>query len=476
MPKRFSLQAMSMIMLLATQITLADTADFAFASTLSEGKQSIRQFELPYSILTKLERQDYGDLRIFNSQNQAVPFGITQLEPQTQQNNASHDLRFFRLTDKTTQSDGGLLVNFNDNTAHFSFNAARPKHEPSNYLIIENGHQNEALLAIKLAWRKPGDAGFSINVKLASSDDLQNWQPVSDATLYALTYLDSVLTQNTVSLPYANHAKYLRLSFQPSSDFSLNIEKITGDYRQDTRVERENRQTVQLKPGDTPNEWLFNTGGYIRITKIGFEIPSTGLLYQGRLYSKNDSPRQNLAKPNHSFKHEVKRALHRYPEQRVAEQGDWRYQGAVTQYRLLTAAGEIASPPTTVSTSKDRQWKLVLDQPATLLSEQVPGIKLAWHPVIVTFVAQGDPPYRLFFGKATVGPSNTGLSPDLIKHAETVNVLEIRAVERTTKPIKAAPLPLNWQKILLWVILCSGVFTVGLMAYQLYLQMSLNKD
>lgn len=473
MLKGFSIQVMSMTMLLATQTTLADTADFAFASTLSEGKQSIRQFELPYSILAKLERQDYADLRIFNSQNQAVPFSITQLEPQTQQNKASHDLGFFRLTDKTARNNGGLRVNFNDNTAHFSFNAASPEHQQANYLIIENRHRDEALLAIKLAWQKPGDEGFSINVHLASSDDLHNWRPVSDATLYALSYLGSALTQNTVSLPYPNHAKYLRLAFQPSSDFSLNIEKVTGDYRQDTLVERENRQTVQLEPGYHPNEWLFTTG-YIRITNIGFEIPGTGLFYQGRLYSKNDSPRQNLPKPKHSFKHEIKRALHRYPEQPVAEQDDWRYQGALTQYRLLTAAGEIANPPITVPANKDSQWKLVLDQPATLLPEQIPSIKMAWRPVIVTFVAQGNPPYRLFFGNALVGPSHAGLSPDLIKNAETVNVLDIRAVERTTK--LAPPLPLNWQKILLWLILCSGVFTVGLMAYQLYLRISLNKD
>jgi hypothetical protein len=461
------LNMMGTLILLAIQTARAETAEFAFVADLSEGKQSLRQFELPYAILTKLERPDYSDMRIFNSQNQAVPFSIRQLETQSQQNNASYDLRFFRLANNITQSNG-LQIELNENTAHFSFNAESP--QQSNYLIIENQHQSDSLSAIKLAWQQPSEA-FSINATLESSDELQNWQSINTTTLYALKYLDTALTQNILSLPYANHAKYLRLSFQSSNNFSLRIDKITGDYQHTTFVEHENWQTVHLEPGDNPNEWLFNTGGYVPVTKISFEIPSTGLFYRGSLYAKNDRP---MPKPGHpGFKHEVKRALHRNPEQRKTEQDNWRYLGAITQYRLSTAAGEIASQAMNISTTKERQWKLVLDQPATLLPEQIPGIKIAWQPVVVNFLAQGNPPFQLFFGNAVAEPFNTTLSAELNDNAETVNTLTIRPVEQTSKPIK---LELNWQKILLWLILCVGVAVIGLMAYQLYLRINLKKS
>lgn len=458
------LNMMSILILLAVQTAKAETAEFAFVADLSEGKQSMRQFELPYDILTKLERQDYGDMRIFNSQNQAVPFSLSQLELQSQQNNASYDLRFFRLANNATQSNG-LQIEFNANTAHFSFNTESA--QQPNYLIIENQHQSDSLSAIKLAWQQPSEA-FSINAKLESSDDLQNWQSINTTTLYALKYLDTKLTQNILPLPYANHAKYLRLSFQSSIRFSLGIEKITGDYQHTTFVQHENWQTVYLEPGDNPNEWLFNTGGYIPVTKISFEIPSAGLLYRGSLYAKNDSPIPKPGRPN--FKHEIKRALHRNPEQRKT---DWRYQGAITQYRLSTAEGEIASQAMNISTTKDRQWKLVLDQPATLLPEQIPSIKIAWQPVVVSFLAQGNPPFQLIFGNAAIEPFKTALLPGLNNDAETVNTLTIRPVEQTSKPIKLA---LNWQKILLWLLLCIGVVVMGLMVYQLYVRINLKKD
>ena len=488
MEKRFILK-LTFLMLLITQATLAETSppaqqDFTYSATLSEGKQSLRQFELPYQILAGLERQDYGDLRIFNSQNQPVPFSISQIEPQTYQNNDVYNLRFFRLADSINQR-AGLQIEFSENSTRFSFNAVANNAEP-NYLLIENPRQRDDLQAIKLNWQQP-DTTFSIRAKLESSDDLQNWQNVNDnITLYDLKYVGAALLQNTVNLPFANHAKYLRLSFLPSSTFTLQIEKISGEYHHTTSVERENWESFALEPGEHPNEWLFNTGSLIPVTKIEFKIPATGLFYQGSLYSKNDEPVQNSTRINRqppNFKHEVKRALHRYPEYRTPEQRDnWRYQGTITQYRLLTASGEIVSEPVIILPSKDAQWQLVLDQPATLLADQIPTVKVAWHPVMVTFLAQGNSPYQVFYGNQKIPPFNAVLPPTVNDNSiETVEAQNIQTVEKvvvTTEQEKSAMTleKVDWQKALLWALLISGVLLMGVMAYQLYLRMNQKKD
>lgn len=486
MGKSFTIK-LTVLVLLLMQAALADTTpnpqDFAFVATLSEGKQSLRQFELPYQILAELERQDYGDLRIFNSQNQPVPFSITQIEPQTYQNKDVYGMRFFRLADSSSRQ-GGLQIEFSENSTRFSFNTV-PNNEP-NYLLIENQHQNDDLQAIKLDWHQP-DVAFSIKAKVESSDDLQNWQTVNDSiTLYDLKYADTSLVQNILNLPAAHHAKYLRLSFLPSSSFSLQIEKITGEYRHITSVERENWESFALEQGEHPNEWRFNTGSLIPVSKIEFKIPAAGLFYQGNLYSKHDSLNQSstlIHRHHPSFKREVKRVLHRYPEYRTPEQQDsWRYQATVTQYRLLTAAEEIVSVPVNVSITKDPEWKLVLEQPATLMPEQVPTVKIAWHPVLVTFLAQGNPPYRVFFGNTAVAPFNAALPPTVQDPPiETVDVLAIQAVEKVAVSDEQGNLAkvveqLNWQKILLWLLLCFGVLVMAVMAYQLYVRMNQKKD
>lgn len=481
----------TIVMLLVMQSASAETApkpgDFTFVATLSEGKQSLRQFELPYQILIALKRQDYGDMRIFNSQNQPVPFSISQLETQNYQNNDLYELRFFRLADNNAsqRSSSGMQIEVTATSTRLSFNTVDTNAAQPNYLLVENQHQGDDLHALKLAWQQP-EHDFSIKVKLEGSDDLQNWQVLNDSTtLYDLKYAGTALIQNTLNLPATSHAKYLRLSFQPSSQFSLQIEKISGEYNYTTSVERENWQSFPLKQGKEPNEWLFNTASFLPVTKIGFEIPSVGLFYQGNLYSQDDSLKQDPVRSERrhpSFKREVKRALHHYPEYRTTEPDPWHYQAAVTQYRLSTAAGEIASEPVRVSPTKDQHWKLVLDQPISLLPEQIPTVKLAWHPVLVTFLAQGKPPYRLFFANATVEPLNASLPPTLDYNAvETVEVQKIQVLKKIPVTKKQDKLTmtieqLNWRKALLWLLLSAGVLVMGFMAYQLYLRMNQKKD
>jgi hypothetical protein len=291
-------QLLRLLLIWATAVNAQNTltpADFAFTATISDGQQSLRQFAVPYQVFSGLQRQDYGDMRIFNQQNQAISFTIT------------------------------------------------PTVAP------------------------------------------ENWQ------------------------------------------------------------------RFQLTAGKLANEWLFTTNNVAPVIKVGFEIPSVGLFYQGSLYSKplNQSPTEPVA---------------------------WHYQSAVTQYRLLTADGEVQSVPFEMAATKDQQWKLVLEQPAALLPSQVPVIKLAWQPMKVTFLAQGNPPYRLYFGNAAVEPLTVSLpAVSETTAAEQVRLLAISQIEKNRTLSTAIPAPffeIYGQKLLLWGLLCFGVLLMAGMAYKLYLKIN----
>jgi hypothetical protein len=490
MRKIFKVKLLVLNLFLA-QTALAETTplpdDFAFVATLSEGKQSLRQFELPYQVLAKLERQDYGDLRIFNSQNQSVPFKINVFEPTTLNNTNTYELNFFRLADHSAQQSG-MQIEFGEQGTRLSFRSYSTEFKDGansqlpNYLIFENQHQNDELHAIKLDWQQAGEA-FSIKVRLEGSEDLQSWQVLNESTtLYDLKHAQMALTQNTINLPSASHAKYLRLSFLPTNDFTLQVAKISGEYHHATAVERENWESFPLTAGKLPNEWLFNTGSFVPVSKIAVEIPAAGLFYQGNLYSKNGQTLQNFTQVEQDaphFRHEIKRALHHspeYPQSAQTEQETWNSQGTVMQYRLVTAAGEISSEPIEIATVKDREWKLVLHQPATLLPEQLPTIKVAWHPVIVSFLAQGNPPYKLFFGNAKIAPFDVALPIPVTDSAvESVNIDNIQSVTKNAAAIAVQPTLIersNWREILLWVLLSGGVLVMCAMVYQLYVRMN----
>jgi hypothetical protein len=136
----------------------------------------------------------------------------------------------------------------------------------------------------------------------------------------------------------------------------------------------------------------------------------------------------------------------------------------------------VQSVPFEMAATKDQQWKLVLEQPAALLPSQVPVIKLAWQPMKVTFLAQGNPPYRLYFGNAAVEPLTVSLpAVSETTAAEQVRLLAISQIEKNRTLSTAIPAPffeIYGQKLLLWGLLCFGVLLMAGMAYKLYLKIN----
>lgn len=401
----------------SSQIAVVDGAeqvlsehDFAFSANISTGKQSVRKFELPYEVLRGIERQDYGDIRIFNDQNQSVPFSVKVMAPQSKQHSSEDELDFFTLPENP-QHHNRLQIEIDEYISRFNFSTATSDGDKPSYIVIKNPYNEKGLDKLKLHW-KTSDHAFSLKLKLEQSDDLENWKIVKyRTTLYDLRHESTQLIKDTIFLSRQSYAKYLRLSFSNQNNFLHSVTKVSAYYSYQSLSEPENWETLMIQPGESVHEWLFNTESVAPIAKIGFEIPQAGLLYQGTLFSKYSPPLVKRATSNKSrFKKEVKKILH-YSDRNKPKQHDlWHYRYAFTQYRLLTESGEINSQPLMLpGTIKDSQWRILFKQPLTLLPEQVPKIKIAWYPVVLTFLAQGNGPYRLLFGNSNIKPLTSGL-------------------------------------------------------------------
>ena len=469
-----------------SQTAVADGAEqvlskqsFAFSTNISTGKQSVRQFELPYEVLRGLQRQDYGDMRIFNSQNQSIPFSVKVMAPQSKRHSSEHELDFFTLPENP-QHHNRLQIEIDKYISRFNFSTMTSDSDKHNYIVIKNPYNEKGLDKLKLHWKTLNHA-FSLKLKLEQSDDLEHWRTVKyRTTLYDLQHNSTMLIKDTIFLPRQSHAKYLRLSFSNQNSFLHSVTKISGYYSYQSLPELENWKTLTLQPGEMAQEWLFNTESVVPIVKIGFDIPQTGLLYQGTLFSKYSPPLIKQAISDKSrFKKEVKKIL-LYPDRKKPKQHDpWQYRQGFTQYRLLTESGEINSQVLLMpGIIKDSEWRIVLKQPLTLLTEQVPKIKIGWYPVVLTFLAQGNGPYRLLFGNPDIKSLRSGLIKSLTaSQTETVMVAAVNAVEKSVPSTEPVTLvnwfrQMNWQKNLLWLLLCSFVLLMGTMAYKLYLRMN----
>lgn len=450
--------------------------DFAYSVDINQGKQSLRQFELPLFILNKIKRQDYGDLRIFNRKNQSIPFKIsintTQIEPHI----SEHKLDFFTLP-KNPQKTTHLLVEFDRYNHWLTVNQSRrPTIKPS-YIIIKNQTTDKQLTKLKLYWNTT-DHALNVKFKLDKSDDLENWTLIGQHNvLYDLKHQSAMLIKDTIDIHKIHQAKYFRLTFKDNNQFLNSITKIAGIYQQQLQSEPVHWLGVPLTPGRSENEWLFDSRSFSPFFKINIYIHQPGSFYQGTLYSKGPGSNFNLPAINKKLhlKKQLKDILH--TKNKTSINSAWQYVQEFNQYHLLTENGSIKSDSIAFPVNKNRLWKIVLKHPLSILPDQMPQMNIAWAPVMMTFLANNNESYQLLVGSNSILPSTLRLPTSIsLNSAETVTVDNMTF--KPTSRLSAEPSNANlfegidWKKILLWLILCISIVIMGIMAYRLYKEMN----
>lgn len=451
--------------------------DFAYSVDINQGKQSLRQFELPLFALNKIKRQDYGDLRIFNSKNQSIPFTISIQTAKTKPHISEHKLDFFTLP-KNPQQITQLLVEYDKYNHWLSINQSRRPTITPSYIIIKNQTTDKQLTALKLFWNTT-DHALNVKFKLDKSNDLENWTLIGQHNvLYDLKHLSAVLIKDTIEIHKIHQAKYFRLTFKDNSHFFKSITKIAGIYQQQLQSKPVHWLGVPLTAGRSENEWLFDSRSFSPFFKINIYIHQPGSFYQGTLYSKGPASSFNqptISKKSH-LKNQLKNILHT-KKNKASKSSSWQYISEFNQYHLLTENGNIKSDPITFPVNKNRLWKIVLKHPLTLLPDQMPQMNIAWAPVMMTFLAKKDESYQLLVGSNSILPSTLRLPTSIsLNSAETVSVDNMTF--KPTNRLSAEPSNANlfegidWKKILLGLILCISIVIMGIMAFRLYKEMN----
>ena len=171
-------------LMLLTQVTHAiSKSDFAYGYTLEvDGDGAIYSLTLPEEVYHGLTRADRGDLRIFNSQDVAVPHHIKRAEQMTKVAQADVSLPLFPLySDATnTQTADGTHVHIvtNDKGAIIDINYGKAgtdgARKVSGYLL-DSSQLQQAPIALIINWQE-NEADFVTSVEVEGSDDLNHWQ------------------------------------------------------------------------------------------------------------------------------------------------------------------------------------------------------------------------------------------------------------------------------------------------------------
>ena len=427
--------------------------DFSYIAKLSKAQTSLRQLDLPKEVYAKMYRQDYGDLRIFSAEGQVVPhqFSRTETVSSTQISN----LVFYPFNKEQATADGIISIEINQDTGKQKLKinqslVTKVSNKVEYQYIIENTqYQNQktyaSLCKLKLYW-KQDKPSLILGLQLEGSNNLQQWSSLSRTlNVSRLNYADSQLVRDEIEFKCTKQP-YLRLTWlnqEKSAAAGVQLTSIQGFYTQQNAQQSQWQSFAKPKYNDD-GHWLFESNVVAPLASMEFIAPNNGLLYKGRLFSRNNVDHK------------------------------WRYRNQVTQYRLNLGDSELQSNPFSLGGVNDRYWKFEPSIETKYTEAQLPEIKAAWPSNKVLFIAQGSAPFQMAFGNPNILPAQNSDLNNLIRSlqesgstVDTVKLMQIVEGENSFSRDGKT----NWKKIALWVVLLLGTLLMAFMAYRLFQQM-----
>lgn len=440
-------------------------ADFAYGTVLeADGSEALYEVILPAALYRGVARADLGDVRVFNSAGEIVPYALRPRRTASADAPAPLTLTLFPLKAQagatidgvsiSVQRSAGGATSINVNS---SGGSGGEKHTVG--YLVELGSQERALRHIEFDWQAPAD-GFAGKLRIDASDDLTSWRTlVAAAPLVSLEVAGQKLERKGVELP-RQKVKYLRLSWLPQEASATPPELVSarGEPASQFLEAQREWEKVAAGKGEKPGEFVYDLHGHLPVDRVRLNLPEPNTVVQVELLARNraDQP--------------------------------WRYVARGVAYRLRQSGGEIVSPELALATTTDRYWLLRIDQRGGGAGSSAPELEAGWVPQRLVFAARGKPPFQLAYGNREAKPASLAVSTLIPGYKEdsdaafrsaipgaqqTVNVKSAQALAQQelggeARREEAA----DWKRWSLWAALILGVLILGAMAWRLTRQLN----
>ena len=429
--------------------------DFAYKAVLgTDSSTPFYELEIPEIVYQNVSRDDLGDIRVLNSEGSVVPHGIRYLATEKTSKIKSKSVTYFPLYESEGTVSGSLHLNIQRSSSGevVDIQSDSTEHNANQRLIgylLDLREWKQAVETLKFSWKAEEGISFIRKLELSVSDDLSNWKPVSqDNTLVNLSYQKNILIEDTLKLSISS-AKYLRVIYADNKP-GLEINNITVSNTQSSLKNKINwKKSVVSQQDDSEKTkegvYFFKHELKTTLNKLRVKLPENNTVVKVNVLS------------------------------RVNKDNTWRHRGSAVLYRLSVDGINIHHTDISVSSTRDTQWKLQIDQQGGGLGSGLPEIYLAWQPQQLVFVARGQAPYTLVWGSARVPPVTQDASKILVgvnqKNSmsmlanaiwleNTVSNVNLMSLETANKPV-------NWSKWFLWAVLVIAALLLIWMAVRL---------
>lgn len=409
-------------------------ADFAAGMPLTlAANQPFHRIELPLAVYSQA-RPDLADVRVFNGAGEAVPYTVVKGKGPAAPV-APVDVPRFPLQASEGRSVA-MYVRI-DADGHLIAQTRSRQTSAASSWLLDLSTVKTPVQAVRLDWTSPA-GGVSTRVRIAGSNDLDQWVTVADAPVLDIEYGGQRLQQKRIEFPAARF-RYLWVygsSALPPLTASA-VEPVAA-----LVPPTERWMDVVGQPDETAGDYLFDLGAYVTATHLQLRLPQMN----------------SLAPVTWQV--------------RGSRDDDWRDVVRTTVYRVRRDTGEVSSPAVDIGRQGGRYWRLHVDPRAGGIGDGTVILHLGWAPDELVFVARGSPPFTLAFGDRHA-PSATLPLPSLLPGYQSgmEKALPL-ALPGITHPLGGhdAPTagqedqpPPDWKRWLLWGVLLAAVGLLALM-------------
>ena len=422
----------------------SDSNDFAYGRLIDADEiAAVQRLTVPEDVYLHVTRDDLGDLRVLNDDGTEVPYALRR--PQGSDEFGQWEtLPVFTLPTSDRNHGDGAQVNVQVDSegavvavSGTVVGAADGRAEDFAHLL-DLSRVTRNLSQLKFRWENTDDvmARFSVD----ASNDLNDWrQIVGSVTLASLTTGGERVLLNQIELPLTT-APYLKITQVDGSE-RIEFAEMTGRSRQSQLPERHWRK---LSSEESDGGYDFSIEGRFPADRIRVTLAEDNYLLTVRLFSRSS-----------------------------AEGRAWQSRGKHTFYRTQVDGVTVTSEPARLKVT-DQFWRVEL--PADTAG--TPQMEIGWLPDEVVFLKQGSKPLLLVYGQADIQghqwPMRDLLSRlDSEKDFDSIPAVSVGAATELGGSDRLIPsaAPIDWQTILLWIVLVAGVAIVGFFATRLLREM-----
>ena len=432
----------TLIVLLSTTLfaaaAAADQSDYARGRVLDTSDDSfVQRISMPDDVYEWVVRRDLGDLRVFNRDQEEMPYNVRR-PARIEEYYPWRSLPLFPLPQDSGDgnTDPRLRVEVSETGAIIDLRGGTGSGGTARAFLVDATDLERAPTEVRLALAGEGDVVSRL--RLETSEDLNSWQALgADITVARLASDGHQVGVNEFELP-KRKARYLRIR-QLEGSTPLAIDRVEVRHR---RSELPQRRWRSLSGSPVEGGWEFASGGWYPVDRLKVvDAGGANYLVTVRVFS------------------------------RIHETDAWRDRGLRTFYRSRIGGAIVESAALAIDDG-DRFWRLEFEGES--LAE--PQLETGWLPDEVVFLKQGPAPYVLAYGQTGVEARQwpltellrqlNGSSPVDLSDVPFARAAEAQMLGGPDRLLEAEP-SIDWRTVILWLVLVLGVLAVAVMAYRL---------